>query len=205
MNSLLPISASPFERNAAQACAGIDDIPVPLRDLWNPDTCPVRLLPYLAWARSVDRWDESWSEATKRAVVRDSFFVHQRKGTVAAVRRAIENIGYIVSLIEWWQINEPAGTFRITIDVMDIGITSEGVNELQRLIDDTKPVSRHATGVNILTKASGKTFIGVTVYLGEILTVYPEGYRHNAAITFNGEETYNGQHQFIGENNEQFN
>ncbi|GHK16942.1 hypothetical protein ECZU03_07310 [Escherichia coli] len=33
-------------------------MPVPLRTLWNWRTCPVKLLPYLAWALSVDRWDE---------------------------------------------------------------------------------------------------------------------------------------------------
>ncbi|WP_218789976.1 phage tail protein I, partial [Klebsiella pneumoniae] len=27
------------------------------RDLWNPWKCPVKFLPYLAWAFSVDRWE----------------------------------------------------------------------------------------------------------------------------------------------------
>ncbi|MBG8794166.1 phage tail protein I [Salmonella enterica subsp. enterica] len=31
--------------------------------MWNPATCPIRFLPYLAWAFSVDRWDESWTES----------------------------------------------------------------------------------------------------------------------------------------------
>ena len=46
---LLPTNASELERLAAEAFAQIERVPVPLRDLWNPDACPVELLPYLAW------------------------------------------------------------------------------------------------------------------------------------------------------------
>ncbi|MCS0905680.1 phage tail protein I, partial [Escherichia coli] len=53
MNSLLPPGSTPLERRLAQTCSGISDLQVPLRDLWNPATCPVSFLPYLAWAFSV--------------------------------------------------------------------------------------------------------------------------------------------------------
>lgn len=52
MNSLLPPGSTPLERRLAQTCSGISDLQVPLRDLWNPATCPVSFLPYLAWAFS---------------------------------------------------------------------------------------------------------------------------------------------------------
>ncbi|MHB0167262.1 phage tail protein I, partial [Klebsiella pneumoniae] len=55
MNSLLPPGSSSLERRLAQACSCISDLSVPLRDLWNPWKCPVKFLPYLAWAFSVDR------------------------------------------------------------------------------------------------------------------------------------------------------
>ncbi|MDK6876837.1 phage tail protein I, partial [Escherichia coli] len=55
MNSLLPPGSTPLECRLAQTCSGISDLQVPLRDLWNPATCPVSFLPYLAWAFSVDR------------------------------------------------------------------------------------------------------------------------------------------------------
>lgn len=48
MNSLLPPGSTPLERRLAQTCSGISDLQVPLRDLWNPATCPVSFLPYLA-------------------------------------------------------------------------------------------------------------------------------------------------------------
>lgn len=57
---LLPTGSSPLEVAAAKACAEIEKTPVSIRELWNPDTCPANLLPWLAWAFSVDRWDEKY-------------------------------------------------------------------------------------------------------------------------------------------------
>ncbi|EEA6857495.1 phage tail protein I, partial [Salmonella enterica] len=47
---LLPVGSSPLEVAAARACAEIERTPVNIRALWNPDTCPENLLPWLAWA-----------------------------------------------------------------------------------------------------------------------------------------------------------
>ncbi|SUB04291.1 Bacteriophage P2-related tail formation protein [Pantoea agglomerans] len=122
-NSLLPPGSSALERRLAQACNGISGLNVPLRDLWNPDTCPVSFLPYLAWAFSVDRWDESWAESVKRKVVKDAFYIHQHKGTISAIRRVVEPLGYLIRVIEWWKTNDEPGTFRLDVGVLDTGIT----------------------------------------------------------------------------------
>jgi phage tail P2-like protein len=45
----------------------------------------------------------------KRQAVSDAFWIHQRKGTVAAVRRVIENLGYSMTLQEWWEVADPPG------------------------------------------------------------------------------------------------
>lgn len=103
---LLPVGSSPLEVAAATALSEIQRVPVPLRTLWNWRTCPVNLLPYLAWALSVDRWDEKWPEATKRSVCASSFFVHQHKGTISALRRVVEPLGFLIEVREWWQLNE---------------------------------------------------------------------------------------------------
>lgn len=136
MNSLLPPGSSPLERRLAQTCSGISDLQVSLRDLWNPATCPIRFLPYLAWAFSVDRWDESWTESVKRRVVQDAFYIHQHKGTTSAVRRVVEPFGFLIRIIEWWQTGETPGTFRLDIGVQDQGITEETYLELERLIGE---------------------------------------------------------------------
>ena len=170
---LLPPTATETEIRLAEARSGLSALRVPLRDIWNPDTCPVSLLPYLAWSRSVDRWDESWSEAVKRQVVKDAFFVHRRKGTISAIRRVVEPFGFLIREKEWWQTGDVPGTFRLDIGVEEQGITEETYLELERLISDAKPCSRHLLGISINLQTTGEMFMGAGCYVGETLTVYP--------------------------------
>lgn len=175
MTRLLPPNARQLEVLAAQALAQIERVPVPIRDLINPDRCPVALLPYLAWAFSVDRWQESWSEATKRKVIKSAYFVHAHKGTIGALRRVVEPLGYLIRVIEWWQTVPEGvpGTFALDIGVLDSGITEDMYESLVLLIDDAKPVSRHLIGLAISLEARGTVHLGVAAVDGETLTVYP--------------------------------
>lgn len=93
MSSLLPPNASNMERALEAAMARISDVPVLVRESWNPDLCPVALLPWLAWAYSVDEWDPSWTEATRREVIRKAYDVQRIKGTIGAIKRALAAAG----------------------------------------------------------------------------------------------------------------
>ena len=172
---LLPGNATPLERQAAQALAQIQRVPIPLRQLCNPDTCPVDLLPYLAWAFSVDRWDSKWTEAAKRAAIRSSHYVHSRKGTIGALRRVVEPLGYLIEVLEWWQTS-PEGvpaTFALKVGVLETGITEEMYQELTWLIDDAKPLTRHLTGLAISLETTGLINIGACITDGDEIDVYP--------------------------------
>ncbi|WP_251978565.1 phage tail protein I [Salinicola avicenniae] len=173
--TLLPPNATALERAAAEALAEIQRVPIPLRQLWNPTTCPARLLPYLAWAFSVDRWDPTWSEATKRDVVRNAFYIHQRKGTISALRRVVEPLGYLLTVEEWWQQSPEGtpGTFALRVGVLDTGITDAMYTELARLVDDAKPLTRHITGLDLLGETRGPLYLGGTIYDGDQSAVYP--------------------------------
>lgn len=173
--TLLPPNATFLERAAATALAEIDRVPVPLRDLWHPDRCPAHLLPYLAWAFSVDRWAPDWSEAAKRDVIRSSFYVHRKKGTISALRRVVEPLGYLLEVTEWWQTQPEGqrGTFALRIGVLDTGITDAMYDELTRLVDDAKPLTRHITGLDLLGETRGPLYLGTAVYDGHATTVYP--------------------------------
>ena len=198
MNSLLPPGSSALERRLAQACSGISDLNVPLRDLWNPWKCPVKFVPYLAWAFSVDRWEETWPETDKRQAVSDAFWIHQRKGTVAAVRRVIETLGYSMTLQEWWEVADPAGTFRLEIDLNDIGITEPMIKELERIIGDAKPVSRHISQLKLSVSAYGTEYVGAAITDGEVITVYPPNYEPEDSICYDGIQHYSGNTHFSG-------
>ncbi|HBC8619445.1 TPA: phage tail protein I [Klebsiella oxytoca] len=185
-NSLMATGSSVLEQRAAEACAVISDLSVPLRDLWNPWRCPVKFLPYLAWAFSVDRWEETWSEVEKRQEISDAFWIHQRKGTISAIRFVIEKMGYSISIDEWWQVADPAGTFRLEVDINDIGLTPSMLSDLNRLIDETKPVSRHLAQMNIAAKVNGDIHTGTALCCGEIISIYPEDYEPEENIIYNG-------------------
>ncbi|WP_192990267.1 phage tail protein I [Dickeya dianthicola] len=172
-NSLLPPGSSALERRLASACSDISALSVPIRQVWNPDTCPASFLPYLAWAFSVDRWDERWPESVKRQVIKDAFFIHRHKGTLSALRRAVEPFGYLIRITEWWQTGGIPGTFRLDIGVQDAGITEETYLELERLIADAKPVSRHLLGLAIHLDSRGTVPVSAGQYSGDALTIYP--------------------------------
>ncbi|MGM0825699.1 MAG: phage tail protein I [Pseudomonadota bacterium] len=172
---LLPHNTTPLERAAAEALAEIQRVPVPLRQLWNPNDCPAHLIPYLAWALSVDRWDPTWSTEAKRDVCRSAWAVHKRKGTISALRRVVEPLGYLLEVDEWFeqQPEGPRGTFALRIGVLDTGITDAMYEELTRLIDDAKPRTRHITGLDLLGESRGKFHIGIGMYDGDVTAVYP--------------------------------
>lgn len=173
MKSLLPLNSTQLER--AMEAAFFEKTIVPLRDLYNPDTCPVHLLPHLAWAWSVDRWDYRWSEATKRAAIKASYYIHKHKGTIGAIRRVVEPLGYLIEIVEWFKTVPEGvpGTFALKIGVLDTGITEEMYQELERLIDDAKPVTRHMTGLAISLETQGNLNVGVMLYDGDELDIFP--------------------------------
>ena len=169
--TLLPPTATKLEKNLSQAIAC--EPPIPLRSLWDPQTCPYELLPYLAWQYSVDRWDEEWSEQIKRKVIAEAFEIHKLKGTKEAIRRAVEPFGFLIKISEWWQNNQTPGSFTLEIGVSDTGITEEYYNELSRIIDYVKPVSRQLSNLAIQLVSKGSLTIGVSGYDGNTLAIYP--------------------------------
>lgn len=86
-----------------------------------PSVCPKEILPHLAYAFSVDEWDENWlnslagepsgvserwSELTQRRVVDASLKVHRKKGTRRAIEEALSVFGALkVKPVEWWELD----------------------------------------------------------------------------------------------------
>ena len=93
VHSLLPPSSTPLERAIEQTQARFAPARI-VPALWNAADCPVSVLPYLAWALSVDEWDNGWSETKKRAVIEEARAIHLHKGTPSAIRRALASIGH---------------------------------------------------------------------------------------------------------------
>ncbi|HDG7830224.1 TPA: phage tail protein I [Klebsiella quasipneumoniae subsp. similipneumoniae] len=185
-SSLLPPSASAWMRSAEAGTAKLSGITVAIRTLWTPTICPVDLLPYLAWALSVDRWDKNWPAERKIAAIQRSYWLHRRKGTRGAVRRVIEDMGFSATFAEWFDVGDEPGTFRIEVDINETGLTPKTLDELDRLIQDAKPVSRHVSQLAISARVNGDICAGAALQGGEIITVYPEDVEPEDGIFYNG-------------------
>lgn len=93
--SLLPPNVSTMERATAQALGSISDLPTPLRTLWDPQAIRADLLPYLAWALSVEEeWEFATTEQEQRDLVESSVALHSYKGTPYAVRQGLRSAGF---------------------------------------------------------------------------------------------------------------
>lgn len=166
MNNLLPPNATELEQRLAQVTGAIDTIPVPLRSLWDADTCPLALLPWLAWQLSIDSWKSYWPESIKRERVRQALAIQRHKGTVASVRDVVESFGGSVELREWFQASPRGtpGTFELWLTLSGEGgteATAAYVDDVIAEVTRTKPVSRHFTFTQGVTAASR---VGVAAY-----------------------------------------
>lgn len=148
MSSLLPARSSALER-ALELLAELRlaDIDTPLRDLWNPQTCPEELLPWLAWALSIDSWDANWPVQVRRARVAAAIAVQRRKGTRQSVVDVVQSFGGAVRFEEWWQ-QEPPGdphTFHLTVAVggQSQAPTPLFIDQVIEEVQRTKPVRSH--------------------------------------------------------------
>ena len=116
--SLLPPNASELER-ALEQLSGVrlGDIAVPLRDLWSAEHCPELLLPWLAWALSVDQWSADWPLHVRRARVASAIAIQRIKGTAQSVIDVVASFGGNVVVREWFDqtpLGDPC-TFSLTV------------------------------------------------------------------------------------------
>lgn len=147
---LLPPNRTPLEAALADATT-FDLDPTPLRYLADSTRCPAALLPWLAWAMSVDGWDEAMAEQPRRELLRRSVEIHKHKGTAGAVRRALGALGVSVEFKEWQDIPGAAPyTFGLTAWVNEnhagneeAVLTPQLYQRLKRLVDDTRNERSH--------------------------------------------------------------
>ncbi|WP_298165402.1 phage tail protein I [Novosphingobium sp.] len=150
--SILPPNSTALElATDLLAALRLDGIGSPLRSLWSAQDCPADLLPWLAWALSIDQWDPAWPERTRRARIAQAIAVQRRKGTLDSVSQVIGTFGGNITLREWWQTTPPGPphTFDVTLS---LPAESEGTAPSSALVDAvvaeieaTKPLRSHFT------------------------------------------------------------
>ena len=152
-DTLLPPSASLQERTIEQAIVRASDFHPNYVQNWVPFDVPENILPWLAWAYSVDEWSMQWPVDVRREYTEQSYFIHRYKGTVAAVRRALRSVigGDEMTLEEWWQYDGPVHTFTVTAEAFDLWLrdgpplSPELYRQIRALVYAAKPVRSHWT------------------------------------------------------------
>ena len=169
---LLPPNATPLERTLVTT--GLKrHAPEVIAQLWNPATCPAQLLPWLAWAFSLDEWDPAWTEPQQRDMVRSAIQLHRKKGTRWAVRHALLRSG-----LEGINITErPAGAhwaeFDVDIAVVDRPLTEEAMQRAIALIDAYKPVRCTLRTLRTSLQTQGGLGVAMQQLGGDTTVVYP--------------------------------
>lgn len=213
-NSLLPPNASQLERDLETVIAHSLDLPVSIKSLWDPWTCPASLLPWLAWANSVDDWNEHWPEQIKRQVIDAAFDVHRYKGTPHAVQRALDSLGINTSIKEWWEPGGSAqpGTMTVTALLNDnIAGSGEGLINadmlrlVTRAVNSAKRGSIHfdvelgiALAETLALAAAPAPGVGISSTDPEALPVLPDGLAGELAATLAEHRLHCADHDLVG-------
>ena len=146
--SLLPINASQLLKDLESSSLKATSLEALNRYITNPDLAPDNILPWLAWAVSVDDWSDNWPKVIKREMIKNSISLHQIKGTKRAIQKALEIIGVAGEIVEWWELNPrmTPHSFNITAYLNDninegadviIGLDTQ--QTLINLIENAKP------------------------------------------------------------------
>lgn len=102
--------------------------------------CPEPLLPWLAWAVAVDRWDGDWPEAVQREAIRQARRKHELRGTWAAIRAEME----IAAAVWAWSEGPDPMTGTVTI-YNGASIHARNIAALRSRLDAVKRASFHLT------------------------------------------------------------
>lgn len=168
MSDLFPPNATPAERALSEAMARVGDVPVLVREVWNADTAPANVLPWLAWAFSVDDWDVNWTDQQKRAVIKKSIISQRIKGTIGAVRQQLSALGVEVEVIEWFS-QIPQGdpyTFTMTITTSQTPLDEDGIANIFKIVETNKNLRSHLTETKVVASSESEVFSAAITSIG---------------------------------------
>lgn len=177
MTSLLPPNSTQLERSFEKAIERVVDQPIPIRDIRRPSVCPAHYLPWLAWERSVDIWRDDWNLQTKRNIIASSIAVHQKKGTVGALKRTLAAEGWKATVTEWFNQPVAAAPYTFSVDVSGEGrpLNTATYQGLIRTINGAKNVRSWLSALNFNIQNSPATlWVGAVCVQHHRISVQPK-------------------------------
>lgn len=128
------------------------------------DELDERVLDILAVDLRADWYDFNYSLETKRAMIRDSFYVHRKKGTKGAIAKALSDIFPNSTVQEWFEYGGDPYYFRVVIDVTDarepaqLGLLKKAIEYYKSYrshLEEDNVIVRISCGIAVATGASG--------------------------------------------------
>ena len=179
--SLLPPNASTLLRDLEEIFGDSFDLPTLNRYVVNPDLAPAHILPWLAWALSVDDWSDSWPEQIRRNVIKASVEVHRKKGTIGALKKALQAFNYTnVKVEEWFEYGADPYFFRVFFDVKEPGFDVNILPQVQKVIESTKNARSHLESLRAYLSAEmGLVSIGTIIISKEVTSLNPVIFDHD--------------------------
>lgn len=177
MTTLLPKSLPAEERAIEALEQRITDLSsqAEVEHLWNPWLCPEDFLPVLAWALSVDVWDDDWPVQVKRQVIDSSPYLHEIKGTPLAIKLALASINLDYEYKEWHEHDPPKarGTFDVDVFVSDQGITPALIDNAHALVRANKRgTAKYELTINLGADSTIETASSVQMYVEMDIGLY---------------------------------
>lgn len=171
--SLLPPNALTSELAQEEAYAQLlAKIGIPVRDVKNADTCPVELLPWLAWEYSVDTWNTDWTEQEKRNAIKRAEYIHRHRGTRAAVEMSLSDSPFNPKIVEWFE-QTPMGkpyTFLVNLEQDDRPVAQTDIQDLKNAVLRAKNL-RSWFSASFFGNATGECYAAGYITAVEITTL----------------------------------
>ncbi len=179
--SLLPPNASVLLRDLESIFGNSFDLPTLIRYVVNPDLAPAHILPWLAFSLSVDDWSDSWSEQIRRNVIKASVEIHRKKGTIGALKKALQAFNYTnVKVEEWFEYGADPYFFRVFFDVREPGFDINVLPQVQKVIESTKNARSHLESLRAYLSAEmGLVSIGSIIISKEVTSLNPVIFDHD--------------------------
>jgi phage tail P2-like protein len=173
---LLPPNATAPDLAMEQATFRASDLPFNLvRWMQSPQLIPAQAIPWLAWAFSVDAWDENWTEDQKRQTIAAAYSVQRHKGTIGAVKSSLAALGFAATITEWFQEAPPGPpyTFRINIGIDQDGIPEQAFQRALSVVNSSKNLRSHLTDLSIDMNTRADTYMGAVTGVGFNISILP--------------------------------
>lgn len=181
IKSLLPPNATALLKDLEKVVAKSLDLETLNRFVSNPNEAPKNILPWLAWAVSADDWSDNWSEQVRRNIIKASIEVHKKKGTIGALKKALEAFNYNnVKVEEWFEYGAEPYLFRVFFDITEPGFDDSFLSEAQKIVENTKNARSHLESIRAYLSAEvGLTRIGNVIISKDVTTLPPIVYEYD--------------------------